>query len=47
VSEASENRFKTQDVVKNRIFWLFFEQKSSTSKFKKKNLRPRSPAKAL
>jgi len=33
--------------VKNVIFWLFFEQKISTSKFKKKNLQPRYPAKAL
>jgi hypothetical protein len=47
VSAATENRLKTQDVVKNPFFWLFFEQKSSASKFKKKNLHPRYPAKAL
>jgi hypothetical protein len=47
VSGTTEKRLKTQDVVKNSIFWLFFEQKKSSPKFMKKNLHPRHPAKAL
>jgi hypothetical protein len=41
VSGATEKRLKTQDVVKNVIFWLFFEQKKSPPKFMKKKLHPR------
>jgi len=47
VSGATGNRLKTQHVVKNLIFWLFFEQEINSSKFMKKNLHPQSPAKAL
>jgi hypothetical protein len=40
VSGATEKRPKTQDVVKNVIFWLFFEQKKSALNFMKKKLQP-------
>jgi hypothetical protein len=42
-----ENRLKTQHVVKNAVFDYFLNKKKRQPKFKKKNLHPRYPAKAL
>lgn len=47
VSGVDENRTKPQHVVKNLFFDCFLNKKNRQSKFMKKNLLPRIPAKAL
>jgi hypothetical protein len=47
VSGAGENPTETQDVVKKAFFGYFLYKKIPGQKFKKKNLPPPKPSKAL